>query len=576
MNTKDIIELHELIVIQLEGEMTAEQLMRLNDKLKDKEQVRLYVECVSIFSELSCPSMSDVTLNQNMIDAVSDLGNPDSYMELLTILAESEKTAPAIEIPKEKPQRELIQKVVYPPREKRKISKFNLFTLITSAAAMLLMALFIKFAPEKQYSVEVATLVDQVNAKWGQSYTDLESDSRLSSGRLNLKEGFVQIVFNAGAKVLIEAPADFELLTDEQMVLSSGKLTAVVPAQAKGFIVQTPTASIVDYGTEFGVKVDEATNTTETHVFKGLVELRDNSDPSRFNTSKRLKAGMAASVRNGKISNACKTAPEQFATELPSDYEMAIRRSKPKAYWRLGESLTNLVGDDYFSGHIEGKVDSMDVMTMSGQKIKVLSVNPYQADGGVNYGNILDPGSGSLTVSIWFKPLSPQARERRQFIATKRDPFGNTGWSIIIQKEHFRLRTGTTDGQHAWLSTKNPVSTDWHHVVLVIDRRANILKGYLDGSSDRWELEKMIPYYADVKNVTNRLSYPHGAVIEDEDDFRIGYSQSDADLDILSGTENMTSNSFHGLIYDVAVWQRPLNGNEVRQLYTQCPLSDEK
>ena len=41
-------------------------------------------------------------------------------------MADYEKTAPEIEIPKEKPSRELIPKVVYPPKEKQKVGKFHL------------------------------------------------------------------------------------------------------------------------------------------------------------------------------------------------------------------------------------------------------------------------------------------------------------------------------------------------------------------------------------------------------------------------------------------------------------------
>ena len=62
----------------------------------------------------------------------------------------------------------------------------------------------------------------------------------LRAGPYQLAKGIVQITFARGAEVMITAPAEFSLESEERLFLSRGKLTAKVPARAKGFTVETP------------------------------------------------------------------------------------------------------------------------------------------------------------------------------------------------------------------------------------------------------------------------------------------------------------------------------------------------
>ena len=107
-------------------------------------------------------------------------GSADSgVMQDMSQLAECEKTAPMVETPREEITEEAGPVVVRPARVKKAASKFQIFTLVTCAAAMIFFALFIKFAPEPLPSVEVATLIDQMNVQWGDPAVDLENGQRL-------------------------------------------------------------------------------------------------------------------------------------------------------------------------------------------------------------------------------------------------------------------------------------------------------------------------------------------------------------------------------------------------------------
>jgi hypothetical protein len=115
----------------------------------------------------------------------------------------------------------------------------------------------------------VATLTEAMDAKWD---AEIAPGAALHKGRFRLERGYARIVFQRGADVLIEAPAEFRLRSAQRMTLYSGQLLAEVPQSAKGFRVDTIQANIVDLGTQFGVKAG-STQTSDLHLFKGQASL---------------------------------------------------------------------------------------------------------------------------------------------------------------------------------------------------------------------------------------------------------------------------------------------------------------
>lgn len=115
----------------------------------------------------------------------------------------------------------------------------------------------------------VAVLARGVNVEWeGAAHAP---GSPLSPGWLKLKSGLAQIEFYQGARVTLEGPAAFRLISANEAFCSAGKLSAHVPPQAKGFRIDTPKGTIVDLGTDFGLDLNAPA--AELHVFKGEVEL---------------------------------------------------------------------------------------------------------------------------------------------------------------------------------------------------------------------------------------------------------------------------------------------------------------
>lgn len=117
----------------------------------------------------------------------------------------------------------------------------------------------------------VATLTGLVDCVWADPTGAATYGEQLYAGRrLRIDSGLAQLTFESGAQLILQGPVTFELRSDMEAELDRGKLAAVVPQQAHGFSVRTPTAEIVDLGTEFGLEVDES-GATDVHVFQGEV-----------------------------------------------------------------------------------------------------------------------------------------------------------------------------------------------------------------------------------------------------------------------------------------------------------------
>jgi hypothetical protein len=124
----------------------------------------------------------------------------------------------------------------------------------------------------------VAVLSRVVDA--GSSTTPLKAGGVVRKGRFVLDQGVVQLEFLSGANLVVEAPADLDLLSATEVYCRRGKLRARVPTPAKGFAIETVTNRAIDLGTEFAVAVDDAAS-TEVHVLDGEVKLLSKNAPSR-------------------------------------------------------------------------------------------------------------------------------------------------------------------------------------------------------------------------------------------------------------------------------------------------------
>ena len=219
--------------------------------------------------------------------------------------------------------------VVAAPVPARKVIHFPKPSVKWGAAALAVAAAVALFASipallrwnSHTKPTSVAVLTHSADAVWAEGGGMKERGESLTPGWLRLKSGAVQIEFSRGARVVLEGPAELQLVNDNEAYLRTGKLRAQVPEPAHGFTVRTPGFAVVDYGTEFGCNLAGA---PEVHVFNGLVGLQEAGAAER-----KLRQNQAVQVDHDQLHD-IPARRDQFL----SDEELA-RRERESVQGRL-------------------------------------------------------------------------------------------------------------------------------------------------------------------------------------------------------------------------------------------------
>ena len=190
-------------------------------------------------------------------------------------------------------------KVVKPLSNKHSKNKSWFQSASLAWAAALLMALGLALLLFKRHqdnldpidTTSIAVLTRTVDAIWDDMNTPLNQNAPLQPSLLKLKSGLAQIDFYCGASLVIEGPAELDLISSEKTFLNFGKLRSYVPEHARGFTVKLKDTDIIDLGTEFALQVDPDGN-SEVHVINGKVKLKAGD------TDELLEGGQALSLHS--------------------------------------------------------------------------------------------------------------------------------------------------------------------------------------------------------------------------------------------------------------------------------------
>ncbi len=195
---------------------------------------------------------------------------------------------------------------------------------------------------EKQIAEErtddgVAVLVLASDARWA-SENPPQTGSILSPGPLKLLGGLVQIEFYSGANLILEGPAELEIVSADQAICRSGKLRASVPPPARGFVIRSPQFDLVDLGTEFGLEVDRD-GPSKVHVFNGKVELYPPGERSQHEV-KRLVGGEGMKYEKTGERSSLTFQPKAFLSmeDVRTRQKTAIEQ-RLKAWRKWNESI---------------------------------------------------------------------------------------------------------------------------------------------------------------------------------------------------------------------------------------------
>ena len=277
-------KLSKLIINSLEGNISPEEFILLETILTQDPDARGYY---NNFLNIHATLRKDGNMFSEYLSQESD---PEFDLELWQALAENEKVAPEIETAPE-PAQEIVEVLAKPEKTVYKISKPILCIAILSTAAMLIVGVIAFLNPV----VPIAgVLTDSINAEWINKGTKPVIGNVLREGEMILIGGCAEITLQHGAVITVEAPAKIELDGENSMSVLSGKISAKVSEYATGFTVNTPTARIVDLGTEFGVSV-EGDGSSTVYMFTGKANMFT-SKPEEKITSQIITSQQARSV----------------------------------------------------------------------------------------------------------------------------------------------------------------------------------------------------------------------------------------------------------------------------------------
>jgi len=133
-----------------------------------------------------------------------------------------------------------------------------------------------------------------------------------SGDRVRLTGGLAEYLFDCGARVILQAPAELEAESSRACRLLAGRAAVIAPEQSAGFTVRTSSTDVVGVSTEFGVLVDAGT--TEVHALRGEVDVEPAGgagEGSAKRESLRVRRGEALRVSVGRIEEIA-AAPGMF------------------------------------------------------------------------------------------------------------------------------------------------------------------------------------------------------------------------------------------------------------------------
>ena len=312
-------EIHELIELAIEGNITQKQVDILEEWIwKDPSVCRYYCEYMHLPS-----SIQEIGLG---IDPSELLGSDkECIMEFDKLCCELES------------QDEYSSGFRFP---------FKVFGVL---AALVMVVILLKVAFWTSND-SVVIIANDVNAKWSEDYGFFAPDKYIyaSEGTFYLEEGCVELIFNNNASVLLEAPVEFQVTSDNSIKLKQGKVFTNISNEASGFTIFTDNAIVIDIGTKIGVSADKE-NSTYVCVAEGkarlIVENDDNYDEFIF-------PGIAKRVSESKVVSDVEFKKELFVRKINSSTGMIWNGQNEL-------SLADIVGggSGFGDGVIDGGID---------------------------------------------------------------------------------------------------------------------------------------------------------------------------------------------------------------------------
>ncbi len=255
--------LGELINLMLEGQLSTMQREALHARLmRDDEARRYYSEFldITVWMRQHATAIDDY-LNED-VDGFREKVEQDLFDSAIRRAMAETREVDGIH-----PAQRLMAPREYHGPSFRQIVIRSAAILVMCASVIMLDRLIMRSA-QIEPVVSVANLTKEMNTQWGQSGIMPQTGEKLYPGRYVLEKGYATIGFHDGADVVVQAPAEFRVLGRDNLFLQHGRVCTFVHERGIGFTVHTPSSSVIDLGTEFGVNV-WPDGSSEVHMLLG-------------------------------------------------------------------------------------------------------------------------------------------------------------------------------------------------------------------------------------------------------------------------------------------------------------------
>lgn len=377
--------------------------------------------------------------------------------------------------------------------------------------------------------------------------------SDIGTGDLYLSEGFSELTLKNGVVLVLEAPVSLTLNSVDRVSVSHGRLVARVPENAIGFRIDTPSAEIVDLGTEFGVEVAES-GESQVHVLEGEVKARADEKQSFQHVKKDQALAFNLSDKVEHIAN----RPIEFMRVLPGD-----SAERPNfLHWSFDERKNHS-----FASNNRGMSDQSYPAEDQSELVPVEQIEgvfgaAIELNGEGNWLSTEYPGIANdnpRTVSFWVKVPADFSTDNAYGIVSWGLQQNYSAWQISPNPELTngklgRIRIGTYNAQI--VGSTDLRDDQWHHIAVVLyggessDISTHVLL-FVDG-----ELEKT--QNKSIAKVNTQLNHRNSRPLSLGRN--IGYHPN---------AEHETQNYFKGAIDELYIFEAALTQAQIRTLMDQ-------
>ena len=138
----------------------------------------------------------------------------------------------------------------------------------------------------------LATITDLRFAVPADPETTLREGQALEAERLAITSGAMKLTLRNGVTIMMDGPADLELIDDMAALLHDGNVVVRVPKGMSGYRLSTPTTEVLDLGTEFAVRA-VGNLVTDVQVYEGAVIASRTASAGGRAFPHRIEAGQA-------------------------------------------------------------------------------------------------------------------------------------------------------------------------------------------------------------------------------------------------------------------------------------------